>query len=255
MLLSGDREISISVITAVWNRVDTIEDCLKSFKAQTYVNKEQIVIDGESIDGTINVLNAYKNQLSVLVSERDQGIYDALNKGIAASNSDVIGFLHADDVYASTDVLSKVAKAFRNPEVSAVFGNLQYVSKDDLLHVVRNWNSCTFHHGMLSYGWMPPHPTLYVRREWYKKINGFDLKYKISADYLSVLQLFSNPGFNSVYLPMVFIKMRVGGVSNSSIRNILKKSSEDLMALNDTKVGGIFALALKNLRKIHQFFK
>lgn len=249
--LSG---VKISIITATWNCDTTISDCLASVAAQTWNQREHIVIDGASTDLTFEILQQHRSQLAVLVSENDRGIYDALNKGIACASGDVIGFLHADDLYAHPDVLSHVAAAFSDPAVSAVYGDLQYVRQADVRHIVRHWQSTPFSVQCLTRGWMPPHPTLYVRRNWYERIGGFDTSYRISADYLSILKLFSAPDFNPKYLPEVMIKMRLGGASNRSFSNVLKKSSEDLRALHRSGVGGFITLTLKNIRKLRQFW-
>jgi len=246
--------VKISIITATWNCASTVGDCLDSVAAQSWPNREHVVIDGASRDVTVDLLESRRAQLSVLVSEPDRGIYDALNKGIARASGDVIGFLHADDVYASPDVLARVAEAFADPSVAAVHGDLQYVRKDDTARVVRHWKSSPFSPDRLRRGWMPPHPTLYVRREWYERIGGFDTRYRIAADYHSILRLFSQPEFRSAYVPEVFVKMRMGGASNRSVRNIVRKSREDLEALRVTGVGGLGALAWKNLGKLGQFW-
>lgn len=234
----------------------TVGDCLASVEAQTYPHKQHVVIDGASLDGTAEWLEARRSRLAVLVSEPDRGIYDALNKGITHSTGDVVGFLHADDLYAHPDVLSDVAQAFSDPAVCAVYGDLQYVKKDDTSAVVRHWQSCPFSPQRLAWGWMPPHPTLYVRREWYERIGWFDTRYRIAADYLSILQMFSQPSFKAVYLPEVMVKMRLGGASNRSLANIVRKSREDLNAMRQSGVGafgGLGALAWKNLSKLGQF--
>jgi len=245
--------MKISIVTATWNCAGTIVDCLDSVAAQTYLDREHIVIDGASIDGTLAILETRRSQLATLLSEPDGGIYHALNKGIQHAHGDVVGFLHADDVYASTDVLSRVVDAFKDPTVGAVYGDLQYVRKEDLSQVVRHWRSTPFKRSRLAWGWMPPHPTLYVRREWYEQIGGFDSRYKIAADYFSVLKLFSRPGFNAAYLPRVLVKMRTGGASNRSLPNIVRKSWEDLDALRRSGVGGVGALVWKNASKLGQF--
>jgi len=186
----------------------------------------------------------------------DHGIYDAPNKGIALATGDVVGFLHADDLYAHADVLSHVAAAFEDPDVSAVYGNLHYVRQGDATRVVRKWVAGPCSARRLAWGWMPPHPTLYVRREWYARIGGFDTRYRIAADYLSVLQLFTQPGFRAVWLPEVMVLMRLGGASNRSLRAIARKTAEDWRALQQTQVGalgGVGALAWKNFAKIRQF--
>lgn len=253
-MLSQQSGVKISVITATWNCEATVVDCLNSVAEQTWPLREHVVIDGASSDNTVAILDRYRSQLAVLVSEKDAGIYDALNKGIARSTGDVIGFLHADDLFAHRDVLSHVALAFSDPAVGAVYGDLQYVRQGDVNHVVRNWQSMPFNRRNLPRGWMPPHPTLYVRREWYAQIGNFDTKYRISADYFSVLQLFSHPNLNPAYLPEVMIKMRLGGASNRSLSNIIQKSQEDLNALHRSGVGSIGALAFKNLSKLRQFW-
>lgn len=245
--------VKISVVTATWNCAETIADCLGSMAAQSYAQREHLVIDAASTDGTLEILEARRNQLAVLLSEPDRGIYDALNKGIARATGDVIGFLHADDLFGDRDVLASVAAKFSDPAVSAVYGDLQYVRKKDTSHVVRHWRAGPYSARKLAWGWMPPHPTLYVRREWYEKVGAFDTSYRIAADYLSVLTLFSQPGFLAAYLPRVMVKMRLGGASNRSLGNIVRKSSEDYQALRTTGVGGLGALAWKNLSKLVQF--
>ena len=153
--------------------------------------------------------------------------------------------------------LGDIARAFADPSVCAVYGDLQYVKQRDTSTVVRHWQSSPFSARRLAWGWMPPHPTLYVRREWYERIGGFDTHYRIAADYFSILQLFSQPGFKAVHLPQVLVKMRLGGASNRSLGNIVRKSREDLDALRRSRVGalgGVGALVSKNLSKIGQFF-
>lgn len=250
--------MKISIITATYNCVKVITDCLASVVAQSYPNIEHIVIDGGSTDGTLDILKDHRDQLDVLISEPDDGIYSALNKGLSYATGDIVGFLHADDVFAHSNVVYSIAKAFSsNSAAIAAYGDLQYVRQDNLNIVVRNWRSEQFTPRLLRYGWMPPHPTMYVRRDWYKKIRGFDTNYKISADYLSILKLFQDSQFKSVYVPGVFVKMRMGGASNRSIWALVQKSREDWRALrqsNFSMVDSVVALSLKNLTKLLQFF-
>ena len=248
------NNLKISIITATFNCEGTIFDCFNSIASQTYENREHIVIDGSSTDGTLDFLKLHKNSLTKFISEPDHGIYDALNKGILESTGDIVGFLHADDVFAECDVLYRIAQAFQDPSICAVYGDLEYVATDDLDKVIRYWKSSSYSLGHLKMGWMPPHPTLYVRRNWYLEIGGFDLRYKISSDYHCILQLFSNTKFKSLYIPSVLIKMRVGGVSNRSIKNLIIKFCEDLDSLRRLKVGGLFSLLCKNISKVSQFF-
>lgn len=246
----------ISVITATHNCASVVADCLASVTNQSYAEVEHLVIDGGSTDGTFDILLSHREEFSVLVSEPDRGIYDALNKGIALSTGEVVGFLHADDTYAHTDVLARIAALFADPSVSAVYGDLQYVSQDDPERVVRNWVSGHVSKRSLALGWMPPHPTLYVRREWYTRIGGFDLRYRIAADYDSVLRMFSQADFRAAYLPEVLVRMRLGGASNRSLAAMACKSREDWDVLRHNGFGqfqAFRALFSKNLSKLKQF--
>jgi glycosyltransferase len=246
----------ISIVTATWQCAATVGDCLRSVASQTWASREHVVIDGGSRDGTLDLLQRHRDGLSALVSEPDGGLYDALNKGIARCSGEVVGFLHADDVYADDAVLARVADCFADRAVDVVYGDLQYVRRDDTTRVVRHWRSSAFTPRRLAWGWMPPHPTLFVRRRSYAQIGGFDTSYRIAADYDFILRLFSQPGLRAVHLPQVLVKMRVGGASNRSLGNILRKSAEDWRALRRTPVGafgGLGALAWKNLGKLGQF--
>jgi glycosyltransferase involved in cell wall biosynthesis len=252
------KDLKISVVTATWNCVETLPDCLGSVTKQRYSNKEHVVVDGGSTDGTLELIMRHADQIAVFRSERDQGIYDALNKGIRLSSGDVVGFLHADDFYASDSVLSLIASAFKDPSICAVYGDLEYVSKRDVSRIVRRWRSKPFSSESLRRGWMPAHPTLYVRRDWYLRVGGFDASYRISADYLLVLRLFSNPEFRAVYVAQTFVKMRVGGASNKSAVAMVRKSKEDWQALRSCGFGlfaAFFAIVWKNLGKVSQFIK
>ena len=256
---------TISVITVTRNCAATVADCLASVAAQRGVSCEHIVIDGASTDATLDILGAHREQLSVLVSEPDGGLYHALNKGIAHARGDVIGFLHADDLYADEEVLSQIAQAFTDPSVCAVYGDLQYVQSADVSRVVRHWKSAPFSAARLHWGWMPPHPTLYVRRQCYARLGGFNTRFRIAADYDFMLrllsQLQSSVGADvmgsAVYIPRVLVKMRVGGASNRSVRAITRKSVEDYQALRlngFSVLGAAGALMWKNLSKLRQFF-
>lgn len=249
--------MKISVITATWNCANTLPDCLVSVAWQSHANREHIIIDGVSTDGTMDVINQHIEQIAAFISEPDKGIYDALNKGLQRATGDVVGFLHADDLFASADVLSIIASAFEDPSVCAVYGDLEYVSHQDTAKVIRRWQSKPFASKDLRWGWMPAHPTLYVRRDWYARIGGFDTSYRIAADYLSILKLFTQPGFKAVYLPEVLVTMRLGGASNKSLRAAINKSKEDWRALRSSGfgvAGAVRAIAWKNLSKVGQFW-
>lgn len=245
--------VSISVITAVYNNRATIADALDSTLSQSYPFVESLVIDGASSDGTLEILDRYKNRLSFVASEPDNGLYDALNKGIDKASCDVIGFMHSDDIFGDRDVLARVALAFTNPAVQAVYGDLLYVSKNNPNIVVRYWRAGTFSLRRLGWGWMPPHPTLYMRRSLYERFGRFDTRFLIAADYDHILRVFSEPGLNPVYIPSVLVKMRLGGSSNRSLSNIIHKTREDYIALKRNGVGGVGALVGKNVGKVGQF--
>lgn len=246
--------MKISVITAVYNRHQTVGQALDSVLSQSYPAVESIVIDGASTDGTLAVLEPYRPRLGVLISERDQGIYDALNKGLMHATGDVVGFLHADDVYEDREVLAKVAVAFRDPSVDAVYGDLVYVRHDDISKVIRYWKSGPYDHAALSRGWMPPHPTFYVRRSVYERLGGFNTRYRIAADYDTVLRFLAVGKIGVAYVPEVLVRMRVGGISNRSLKTIFRKSCEDMNVLKLNRVGGLITLLQKNFYKLNQFW-
>lgn len=245
----------ISVITAVYNRCDTVAQALDSVLAQSHPAVESVVIDGASTDGTLGVLERYRHRLGVLVSEPDQGLYDALNKGIRHASGDVVGFLHADDLYADDQVLARIAAAFDDPQVEAVYGDLVYVRHDDVSQVVRYWQAGPFDPAALRQGWMPPHPTFYVRRSVYERLGLFDTRFRIAADYDTVLRFLAGGGIRTAYIPQVLIRMRTGGVSNRSLGNLLRKSREDLEVTRRNHVGGLGTVLHKNLSKVSQFWR
>jgi len=247
--------MKISVITAVYNAEDTIADAIESVLAQDYPDVELVVIDGASTDGTSALLESYRDKINVFVSEPDSGIYDALNKGIKHASGDVVGFLHADDLFADSSVLSRVAKAFAADDVGAVYGDLVYVSKSEADKVIRYWQSGDYSENKLNHGWMPPHPTFYVRRSVYEQHGGFDTSFHIAADYDCMLRFLARARVRCAYIPHVLVKMRLGGASNRSLGNIVRKSAEDYRALKNNGVGGLWALAWKNLSKLPQFVK
>lgn len=247
--------MKISVITACRNSVQTIEKAIQSVLSQDYSDVEYIVIDGASSDGTLKVLDKYASQIDCLVSEPDEGIYDALNKGFKKASGDIIGLLHADDFFAQNDTLSRLVETLQKTNADAVYGDLQYVSKANTEKVIRHWKSGGFSRQKLHFGWMPPHPTLFMKRKCYETNGFFDTSFRIAADYDLILRNFSTSDFKPAYLPEVVCKMRVGGASNKSLKNILRKSKEDWRALRKNRFGGFYTLIFKNLRKLGQFVK
>jgi glycosyltransferase involved in cell wall biosynthesis len=247
--------INVSIVTAVFNRRETIGDALNSVLSQTHPFVESIVIDGASTDGTLNVLEKFRTKLGFLISEPDNGIYDALNKGIKHSTGDVIGFLHADDVFENNEVVGRVAAIFQDSSIDAVYGDLVYVREDNIKQVIRYWKSGRYDVAALKRGWMPPHPTFYVRRSIYDRLGGFDTRYGIAADYDTILRFLFVYKIRAAYIPEVLVRMRAGGISNRSLRTILRKSLEDIDVLRRNNVGGVGTLLNKNLRKVSQFWR
>jgi len=246
--------LKISIICSVFNNKETIAEAIESVLGQTYANIELIVIDGSSTDGTLDVIRTYQERIAILVSEPDNGIYDGLNKGISCATGDVIGFLHSDDLYQDDRVIERVAQAFGEFDVDSVYGDLLYVSKEAPEKVIRYWKSGAFKPAKLRRGWMPPHPTLFIRRSVYRQYGLFDTRFSIAADYDLILRFLGKQGISTHYIPTVFIKMRMGGKSNSNLSNVLRKSYEDLRVLRNNEIGGISTLFLKNICKIPQFF-
>lgn len=245
--------MKISIITAVFNARETIERALDAVAAQDYPYIEHVVVDGGSTDGTAETLDRRRSDIDVLVSEKDEGIYDALNKGIGLATGDVIGFLHADDSFANERVVSRIAATFEDGKFDAAYGDLVYVSKANAGKVVRYWRAGDFSRSRLAWGWMPPHPTFYVRREIYERLGRFRTCYRIAADYDCMLRFLGPGGVVPAYVPEVLVWMRLGGASNRSLRSLLRKSREDYMALRMNGIGGIGSLACKNVRKVRQF--
>jgi glycosyltransferase len=243
----------ISIITATYNSAKTLEQCIKSVLNQSYQKIEYIIIDNCSTDGTLDIAKTYSEQISRIVSEPDKGIFDALNKGIQLASGEIIGFLHADDFYASNDIIEQVADKFIESGTDAVYGDLQYVSRHNSRKVVRNWIAGKYDPKQLIKGWMPPHPAFFVKRKCYKSYGSFNLNFRIAADYELILRLLAKNQIKVTYLPKVLVKMRTGGTSNKGLRNIIKKSTEDLKAMRMHQIGGFYTLVLKNLRKLNQF--
>jgi glycosyltransferase len=246
--------MKISVITVTRNCAETISQCLNSIFSQDYENYESIVIDGNSTDGTLGILESYRSRINYLISESDAGIYDAMNKGLRLASGDVVGFLNADDMLADTKVFEKIASIFKDNNIDAVYGDLVYVSRLNSKKILRYWKSSTYKHSDFKLGWMPPHPTLYIRKTTFDKLGNFDTRYKIAADYDLIIRLLYMQKAKAIYIPTVLVRMRSGGISNRSLRMILKKSTEDFQILKFHKMGGLLPLFFKNFFKIKQFF-
>ncbi|EIH9539994.1 glycosyltransferase, partial [Escherichia coli] len=222
----------ISIITATYNSEKTLLDTLLSLEKQTYPDIEYIVVDGASNDNTIKLIKSNCTKVSKIICEPDKGIYDALNKGIQAASGDVIGFLHSDDLLAYDDAIADIAKTFEITGCDAIYGDLEYVAQNDTTKRIRLWKSGSFSRFKMKVGWMPPHPSFYMKRKCYRQFGCFSLDYRISADYDSLLRYILKQRISTEYLPKVLVKMRVGGISNRSVSSMVKKSMEDIRVMN-----------------------
>jgi len=242
------------------NSIKFLADALESIRQQTYANIEYIVIDGGSTDGTIDVLRKTR-LVSHFVSEKDKGIYDALNKGIKMATGDVIGILHSNDMFATTHTLQNIRDVFasstlttgEHKRIDVVYGDLVYVEAEDTNNIIRNWESQSFQPKLINRGWMPPHPSVFIRKEVYQKHGFYDLSYKIAADYDYLIRVFKDNNLTTYYLPKVITKMRKGGISNNGIKNLICKSKEDYKIIKYHKMSfPLWVLLLKNISKLPQ---
>ena len=245
--------MKISVVTAVKNGGEALRSALDSLHAQTHADVEHVVQDGGSTDGTCAYLRARGHPHMSLVSAPDAGIYDGINAGIRRATGDVIGLLHADDILAGPEVLAWVAAALEDDSIDGVYGDLEYVARHDNTRVIRYWWAGPYAQARLKRGWMPPHPTLYLRRQVFARAGLYDTSYRISGDYDGMLRWLTTGEVRLAYIPQVMVRMRVGGASNRSFAQMLQKSREDYRAIRRHKVGGIGTLMAKNLSKLPQF--
>lgn len=249
--------MKVSIITVVYNGRHTLGTTINSVLSQQYADIEYIIVDGNSKDGTQALIeSAAQNHPIKWISEPDKGIYDAMNKGIRMATGDVIGILNADDFYANDSVISQVVETFRKTDAQSVYGDLAYVDAKEVGKIIRYWRSGTYRAGAFVTGWMPPHPTFFVKREVYEKYNTFDLRLRSAADYELMLRLLHKHQISVAYLPQVMVMMRMGGASNASLRHRWRANREDRMAW---KLNGLqphfLTLFLKPLRKVEQYIK
>jgi len=245
--------MKVTIITAVYNSEKTVGDAIKSVDTQTYPNIEHLIIEGKSSDQSLKVIAEHHHDRMTTYSESDSGIYEALNKGLERASGDIIGFVHSDDFLAHDDVINNIVNCFTSDHVQAVYGDLDYISQQDIKKIIRRWSTGAFSSKRLKRGWMPAHPTLYLRKSIYYNYGYFDTKFKIAADYDFILRIFSQFTNETVYLSNVLYKMRVGGISNKNFKRIRQKMIEDYTVLRRNKVGSFGTLAMKNLSKLSQF--
>jgi glycosyltransferase involved in cell wall biosynthesis len=246
--------MKVSVITATFNSAATIGDTLRSVQQQTHPDIEHIVIDGGSKDDTMAILEANRPHIAKLVSERDNGLYDAINKGIGMATGELIAILHSDDSYFDERVIADYVERFSAARCDAVYADLVYVSGSDPSKIVRKWTSGDYRQGDFLKGWMPPHPTFIVRRSVYEKFGLYNTMFRTAADYELMLRFIHKNRISLAYLPRYTVRMRTGGVSNRTIGARIRANIEDRKAWRiNGLTPGIFTLFLKPLRKLSQF--
>ena len=247
--------MKVSIITVSYNSAETIKDSIESVLNQTYKNIEHIIIDGNSTDGTIEIIKSYGNKIHKFISEPDNGIYDAMNKGINLASGNIIGILNSDDFYFDNNIIAKVMNEFRTQDVDSVFGDLIYIDKNNTDNIIRYWKSQQYKKNLFQNGWHPAHPTFFVKREIYEKYGNFNLDFLIASDYELMLRFLEKHKITSSYIPEILVKMRTGGESNR-IQNIFQANIESYKAwkINNLKINPIVFLK-KPLSKILQYFK
>lgn len=253
-MLTGES-VKVSIVTVVYNASSTICTAIDSIRNQSYPNIEIVVVDGNSTDGTLEKLQSYGNEIDTLISEKDQGIYDAMNKGLSLATGDIVGTLNADDLYANENVIQKVVSKFQGKEVDALYGDLVYIDPKSG-KIVRYWQSGDFATTKFLFGFMPPHPTFFMKRECYSRYGLFNLELTSSADYELMLRYLYLYQVSCAYLPEIITLMRTGGQSNASLRNRFRANFEDFQAWRINKIKALpITTLLKFLLKLPQFIK
>lgn len=248
--------MKISIITATYNSEAHIADCVRSVNNQTYDDIEHIIIDGASKDNTLEIVNNIPNRVVKIVSEPDKGIYDAMNKGIQAATGDVIGILNSDDFFTSDDVIETVVNAFNNNEIDALYGDVHFVDPDDLNKCVRYYSSAIFKPSLFRFGFMPAHPSFYMKRECYEKHGLYSLDYRIAADYDLLIRYLYKEKINYKYLKNDFVTMRTGGVSTENFNSRVTLNREVVKACKKYGIDtNMFLLSLKYFYKIFELRK
>lgn len=248
--------MKISIITACYNAADTLSDTLDSVASQSYLDVEHIIVDGGSVDSTEEIVKKKGRRVAVWHSESDKGVYDGMNKGLLLASGDIIGFLNADDTYMHSEVLTKVAATMADPAIDACYANLVYVDRKQTNLVIRHWTSQNYMPGLFEKGWMPAHPTFFVRKSIYERLGGFNLRYRLQSDFDLALRFIGINDIKTRYIPEVWVRMRMGGMSNNSIRNVIRGNIEAYSSCraNGLKVPPWFILG-KVFSRLPQFVK
>lgn len=245
--------MKVSIITATYNSSAHIVDCVKSVNDQTYQDIEHIIVDGASKDNTLDIVNGISNRVVKIISEPDKGIYDAMNKGIQAATGDVIGILNSDDFFTSDDVIQTVVDSFKNNDIDALYGDVHFVSPDNLSKNVRYYSSSVFNPSLFRFGFMPAHPSFYMKKECYDKYGLYALDYKIASDYDLLIRYLYKEKIKYKYIKKDFVTMRTGGVSTENFNSRVTLNKEIVRACRKYGIyTNLFMLSLKYLYKIFE---
>ena len=258
MLYTNIYTMKISIITTAYNSARTLRDTMESVLRQTYTDYEYIIVDGSSKDGTVDLIREYEPRFEGRmrwISEPDRGIYDAMNKGIAMATGEVVGLLNSDDFYASDDVLSTIAQAFMLPDApDAIYGDVHYVDEKDITKVVRYYSSKKFTRERIRMGYMPAHPSFYVRRECYERYGTFDTSYRVASDFDNILRLIYIHNIRTRYIAKDFVAMRMGGASSSGINSHLHIVADHFAAFRKNGLRPkYFLYVLRYIKKLFEF--
>ena len=246
--------MKVTIITVTYNSAKFLEQSLQSVISQHYSDIEHIIIDGGSTDGTLDIIKKYQPHIARWISEKDSGMYDAINKGMRMATGDIIGTLNSDDMLASRDVVTAIVNNFTRYNAEAVYGDIVYVQQDNTQKVLRTWNGDEYNREKIKYGWMPAHPSFYIRKKIIERCGFYETHFYTAADYEFMIRYLYFHSVNACYLPKLIVRMRSGGMSNGSISRRLRANRRDYLAMKKNKVPfAMFISILKPLRKIHQF--
>jgi len=247
--------MKVTLLTVTYNSEKYLEECINSVINQSYPNIEHIIIDAKSTDNTLDIIRKYDNHIAKWISEKDKGMYDAINKGIALATGNIIGILNSDDKFASVDVIKDIVGCFNEYQVDAVYGDLVYVEQLNMQNVLRYWKGASYKRFRFKYGWMPAHPTFYIRTSLIADLGGYESHYFTAADYEFMARYLFRFRINARYLPKLIVKMRAGGQSNKNIAIRLRANRRDYLAMKKNKIPFPFVVSiLKPIIKLHQYY-
>ncbi|MDB5207490.1 MAG: glycosyltransferase [Flavisolibacter sp.] len=248
--------MKVSLITVTYNSARFLQNAIQSVYHQNYSNIEYIIVDGGSTDDTLSIIEQNSACITKWVSEKDNGMYDAINKGMKMATGDVIGILNSDDMLASKDVISKIALCFKEQQVDSIFGDLLYVDAEETNRIHRSWKGMPYKRALINTGWMPAHPTFYVRKEVVEQLGGYETHYFSASDFELMTRYLYKYRISSYYLSELIVKMRKGGMSNGSFKKRIRANRRDYLALKENQVPFAFLVSLlKPLRKLPQYIK